>query len=94
MDLSRLPRRPLRGEHRRLPGQSLSKWCHVYGPGERVLLPVSAGLHGHAMRAGRGRVFLTTGLVSQRGDVHEFARQLFVHMRERLDGTRLQCQHR
>lgn len=46
------------------------------------------------MRAGRGRVLRAAVLVPQRRYVHEFARQLLVHMRERLDRARLQRQHR
>lgn len=90
----RIPRRSLRGEYRRLSGQPLSKWRHLHGPSERVLLFVPTGLHGHAVRAGCGRVLGTAVLVPQRGHMHEFARQLLVYMRERLDRARLQRQHR
>lgn len=81
----RISRQSLRGEHRRLSGQPLSKWRHLHGPSKRVFLSVSAGLHGHAMRAGRGWMLCTAVLMSQWRYMHKFAWQLFVYMRERLD---------
>lgn len=90
----RLPRRQLRGEHRRLPRPSVPERRHVHRCGERVPLPLQSALCGRTLRERCGRVRLTAERLPEWGDVHEHTRWIRVHLRERLDGHRLQHEHR
>ena len=84
----------LSGEHQRLPWTFVPERSCVRGRHQQLHVSVPGIVHRPLLQPGRGRVRSEAFRLQKRSHLHQHARRIFVHLRQRMDRSRLFGEHR